>query len=311
MFTWSLGWTPSPARLAMTSLAFMLVEVPEPVWKTSIGNWSSNSPSATRSAAAAIRSASPASSRSSSAFTRAAAPLIRPSQRTTGTGTVSPETGKFATALVVSPPHSCSFSCTPILAVLSHRLRFSTLRSHATRSARSAAERDQLPRHGDRVVVGDQEPGVAAASAAAPAAAGRAPPGRAWTGWAGSLVGPQQQDRHASSPGRRRAAGAGPRSASGGRTSPRSARGCRCRPRRRRRGARGHGPPGLRWTDSRSPSDGPEDEARPVGEHPVQAGQHRHPAGGPPGGAFGRELVAPVQPVGHQDQARRGAAARC
>ncbi len=41
----------------MTSLAFMFVDVPEPVWKTSIGNWSSNSPAATRSAAAAIRSA--------------------------------------------------------------------------------------------------------------------------------------------------------------------------------------------------------------------------------------------------------------
>ena len=29
------------ARDAMTSLTFMLVDVPEPVWKTSIGNWSS------------------------------------------------------------------------------------------------------------------------------------------------------------------------------------------------------------------------------------------------------------------------------
>ena len=36
--TWSLGCTPSPASVAMTSLAFMLDEVPEPVWKTSIGN---------------------------------------------------------------------------------------------------------------------------------------------------------------------------------------------------------------------------------------------------------------------------------
>jgi hypothetical protein len=52
----------------------MFVEVPEPVWKTSIGNWSSNSPSATRSAAVAIRSATSPSSSSSSALTRAAAP---------------------------------------------------------------------------------------------------------------------------------------------------------------------------------------------------------------------------------------------
>ena len=52
MFTWSLGWTPSPARFAITSLAFMFDEVPEPVWKTSIGNWSSCSPLATSSPAA-------------------------------------------------------------------------------------------------------------------------------------------------------------------------------------------------------------------------------------------------------------------
>ena len=45
MLTWSLGWTGSlepssppriwMARLEITSLAFMFVEVPEPVWKTS------------------------------------------------------------------------------------------------------------------------------------------------------------------------------------------------------------------------------------------------------------------------------------
>ena len=110
MLTWSLGWAPSPARLAITSLAFMLVDVPEPVWNTSIGNWSSNSPAATLSAAAAIRCATSASSSSSSAFTRAAAPLIRPNQRITGIGTGSPEIGKLPIALVVSPPQSCAFS---------------------------------------------------------------------------------------------------------------------------------------------------------------------------------------------------------
>ena len=49
-----------------------------------------------------------ASSRPSSPLARAAAALSRPSQRTTGTGTRSPETGKLSTALVVSPPQSCS-----------------------------------------------------------------------------------------------------------------------------------------------------------------------------------------------------------
>ena len=42
------------ARVAITSLAFMFVEVPEPVWKTSTTNWSSNFPSATSRAACSI-----------------------------------------------------------------------------------------------------------------------------------------------------------------------------------------------------------------------------------------------------------------
>ena len=49
--TWSLGCTGLPsasvARVAMTSLVFMLLDVPEPVWKTSIGKCSSQSPCAT------------------------------------------------------------------------------------------------------------------------------------------------------------------------------------------------------------------------------------------------------------------------
>src|SRR4051794_40894577 len=115
MFTWSLGWAPSPARLAITSLAFVFEEVPEPVWKTSMGNWSSCSPPATSSPAAAIRSAMSSSSSPSSPFTRAASALIRPSQRTTGTGTRSPETGKLSIALPVSGPHSSCLVAIPVL----------------------------------------------------------------------------------------------------------------------------------------------------------------------------------------------------
>src|SRR4051794_41296144 len=59
-----------------------------------------------RWAAAAIRSALSRSSSPSSALTRAAAPLMRPSQRATGTGIGSPENGKLTTAFVVSPPQS-------------------------------------------------------------------------------------------------------------------------------------------------------------------------------------------------------------
>ena len=112
MFTWSLGCTSSPARLARTSLAFVFDDVPEPVWKTSIGNWSSWRPSATSSPARPMRSPSSASSSPSSAFTRAAAALMRPSQWTTGVGTGSPDTWKLSIALLVSEPQSCG--CTSV-----------------------------------------------------------------------------------------------------------------------------------------------------------------------------------------------------
>ena len=62
MLTSSFACTSSPASVAITSFAFMFDDVPEPVWKTSIGNWSSSSPRATRSPAAAMRSALSASS---------------------------------------------------------------------------------------------------------------------------------------------------------------------------------------------------------------------------------------------------------
>ena len=159
MFTWSLGCAPSPATFAITSFAFMFVEVPEPVWKTSTGNWSSNSPPAIRSPAAAIRSASSGSRRPSSAFTRAAAPLIRASQCTTPAGTGSPETGSSPRPwssrhprAVPSParPSQCPFAVRNLL-----------LESYPNdgppAAGCSAAEGDQLPRHANRVVVRDQE----------------------------------------------------------------------------------------------------------------------------------------------------------
>ncbi len=110
MFTWSFGCTSSPASAAITSFAFMFELVPEPVWNTSIGNWSSNSPAAIRSPADAMRSATSLSSSPRSAFTRAAAALIRPSQRATGAGIGSPETVKFAIAFSVSAPQRASDS---------------------------------------------------------------------------------------------------------------------------------------------------------------------------------------------------------
>ena len=149
MFTWSLGCAPSPARLAITSLAFMFDEVPEPVWKTSIGNWPSCSPSATSSPAAAIRSATSESSRPSSALVRAAAAFTRPSIRTTATGTRSPETGKLSTALLVSEPHSSCCTAIRLLRSLSGNLpargRLAGGPGHAAaKRARAGVHRRQL-----------------------------------------------------------------------------------------------------------------------------------------------------------------------
>jgi hypothetical protein len=86
------------ARLAITSFAFMFVEVPEPVWKTSRTNSSSRSPDATCSEAPRIASAIHGSRRPSSSFARAAAHLMRPSAWINRRGNRMPEIGKFSTA---------------------------------------------------------------------------------------------------------------------------------------------------------------------------------------------------------------------
>ncbi len=103
--TWSLGWTGdllpsgapriSLARFAITSLAFMLVWVPEPVCQTTSGKWSASLPSITSWAARMIGSASLASSTPCSRLTLAAARLTMPSARTSGAGMVSLPIRKF------------------------------------------------------------------------------------------------------------------------------------------------------------------------------------------------------------------------
>src|SRR4051794_33287221 len=114
----------------------MFDDVPEPVWKTSMGNWSSCSPFATARPASAIRWAMSESSSPSSALTSAAAAFIRPRAWTTAAGTVSPEIGKFSTALLVSPPQSCSVICPPSNSWTPSRLN---LRSWSQAGAGSAA----------------------------------------------------------------------------------------------------------------------------------------------------------------------------
>ena len=106
ILTWSLGWTGvlepmvppriSIARLAITSLAFMLDCVPEPVCQTTSGKWASSLPSATSCAAWTMALPILGSSLPRSMFTSAAARLMIPSARTIGAGCFSQPMGKFS-----------------------------------------------------------------------------------------------------------------------------------------------------------------------------------------------------------------------
>src|SRR5699024_2391328 len=90
---------------ATTSLVFMLLEVPEPVWKTSIGNSSFHLPSATSRAASPIASPMSAEITPSSALTLAVAALIWPRAAMLAFSNPCPEIGKFSTALCVWARH--------------------------------------------------------------------------------------------------------------------------------------------------------------------------------------------------------------
>src|SRR5262245_41275224 len=107
--TSSLGWTARPSRSdatwASTSLAFMLVLVPDPVWNTSRGKWSSNAPKAISEAASWMATATSFGITRIRPFTVAATPLMEPSAWISSGGTRSPEMGKFSIARWVCAPH--------------------------------------------------------------------------------------------------------------------------------------------------------------------------------------------------------------
>ena len=104
-FTWSFGCTglllpstppeASIARLAITSLTFMLVWVPEPVCHTLSGNSASRRPEATSSAAATIKAASSGLSLPLAIFTSAQAALSAPKACSTARGMAWPK-GKYS-----------------------------------------------------------------------------------------------------------------------------------------------------------------------------------------------------------------------
>ncbi len=129
MLTWSLGCTGvfdprappaiSMARLAMTSLAFMLVWVPLPVCHTRRGKWSSSAPAVTSAAAREIRSASLGSRRPRSALVRAEASLRIPMARITERGMMSSPMAKWTSDRAVWAPQyrSAGTSMGPIESV--------------------------------------------------------------------------------------------------------------------------------------------------------------------------------------------------
>ncbi len=111
--TSSLGCTLTPrrslARVASTSFMFMLLDVPDPVWNTSMGNSWSHWPAATSSAASLMAAATFLSTSLRRAFSSAAAPLIAASAEIKDRSTVVPEIGKFSTARCVCACHLAAF----------------------------------------------------------------------------------------------------------------------------------------------------------------------------------------------------------
>ena len=125
--TWSLGCTlrfapsaspiRSAARLAITSLAFMLLWVPLPVCQTTSGKWSSRRPSMTSCAASRIASETSAGRSPSARLTTAAHCLTRASARISGRGRRSPPILKFSSERWVCAPQyrSAGTSTSPML----------------------------------------------------------------------------------------------------------------------------------------------------------------------------------------------------
>ena len=103
--------------------------VPEPVWKTSMGNWSSCRPSAISAAAAMIASAFSGASSPRSLFTCAQAPFSRPSARIWVRSRPRPEIGKFSTARWVCARHN-AFAGTRTSPMVSCSMRYSASIGH-------------------------------------------------------------------------------------------------------------------------------------------------------------------------------------
>ena len=198
MLTWSLACTASPASRAITSLAFMFVEVPEPVWNTSIGNCASCLPAGDLGGGALDARGAALGEQTQLAVDGGGGALdARQPVHDGQPAPVSPEIGKFSTALAVSPPQSClsgiwiSFgsSRNPIRRTTRARARGRQGRRRPSESqcwaARATAHRAAVaapPRPWRSGAAGPGRPTAAARACAgadtAPAAPSRAPVGQ-------------------------------------------------------------------------------------------------------------------------------------
>ena len=116
--TWSFGCTGvfdpiSPpsfwiALFEITSLKFIFVDVPDPVWKISTRNWSSKSPFITSLHTWTIISPISGSNKPKSTLTSAAANLISASPLIKFLGNFKSLIGKFKIALIVCAPYKAS-----------------------------------------------------------------------------------------------------------------------------------------------------------------------------------------------------------
>ena len=137
----------SIARLAMTSLAFMLVCVPLPVCQTTSGKWSSSSPSMTSSQAWMMAFAFSAARTPRSALTIAQAFLRMPKARIISRGKRSPPILKWASERSVWAPQyrSAGTSTLPIVSDSVRVFLMSLIAAPCYRgSARAAAGRGSL-----------------------------------------------------------------------------------------------------------------------------------------------------------------------
>ena len=219
----------SPASVAMTSLAFMFDEVPEPVWKTSIGNWSSCSPAATASAAVAIALGDRG----------VELPELRVRARGGALDAPEPVDDRLRDGLAGDREVVDGLLG---LAAVERLLRCHARAGYCGRYPQNAASSRATPTGSSYAIRNPVPVSTRSCASGSRSSASSAACERVQR----VLVGPQQQRRRGDPRVRVEQLAARADRAARARTSPTSGRGSRCRRRRRTRGGRGRAPPGSR-----------------------------------------------------------------